>query len=335
MSPSTKRCSSCQDQLVHNNISYLCQSCVSSKAFKLFMNGKTISEISKVLFNSIHGRYRGSISGLLKERMGSDDFLSIKSNNRNKAMSSLKIDLPFDFISRLCREGKTSPQIYQALLAQGYSLHIATLRSRLKKLGFDLKVNDALRKKRRQCVSKKRKKAIEKLWLEGNNMKDISHSLSLAEATVRTYLHQMGFKTKLPQNYVLKNYTKGEIIAKEYLEKQGYEVKKCFFICQRKSNIIVPKDLRPFCKFCPVQQLKFEHKEFYDFVVKMNDTYIVVEVKKTYVNKNWERAHFSLGQFINLPQVLKHRIPFKLLIIRENGIEEKNFSLGKDKEDRI
>ena len=89
--------------------------------------------------------------------------------------------------------------------------------------------------------------------------------------------------------------------------------------------MIIPKELKPFCEKCPVKNLKFKHREFYDFVIEKDGKYGISEVKKVYISQNWERAHFSIGQFINLPEILKNNIPFHLILIRGKKIEETIF----------
>jgi len=318
------KCKYCQKRLSYNNKLGFCLNCLpEERIISVFNSGKTIQHISESIFNSCSGRYRSLIRGVLKRNI--KDFEKLKKENRNKVMSQSKLELPLKFILKLYKDGKTVPEIHKAVASKGYNAHVATIRKRLKDNGCDIKKNAAWKNIKRQRTSKKRKRLIKHLWEDGNSIKSISKALSMAELTVKTYLHQMGFKTKLPQNYILKNYSEDEKRARKYLENQGYVVKKCYFLCQRKNDIIIPKELRELCEKCPVKRMNFKHKEFYDFILEKEGKFSIAEVKKVYVSKNWERAHFSLGQFINLPEILKNNVPFHLIIIRGDNFEETIF----------
>lgn len=321
-----KYCDNCKKKLAHNSNVGFCLSCLPEDNFvRKFNSGNTIQEISQEIFNSSHGGHRTSIRRVLIEKLGESKFQEIKRRNRAKRMKQKEVELPKEFMVSLFKQGKTSPEINKALKLKGFSVHVATVRKRLKEWKCDLQENNSKRKIERQKISKKRRRLIKELWLDGNNIHNIASALNMARNTVKTYLHQMGFKTRFPQNYILKNYNKEELEAEKYLEKKGYNVKKCYFLCQRENSIIVPKELRPFCKKCPVKELKFKHRQFYDFMIEKDGFYSVVEVKKTYISNNWERAHFTLGQFVNLPLILKNQIPFRLLIKRGGKFEEDIF----------
>lgn len=328
MCQAKKTCRLCDKKLTYNNKVGFCINCVpKDRIFNLFMKGKTIQDISNNIYSSQSGYYRSLIRKTLTEKLDDKKFNKIKTSNRNKIMKKREVDLPLNFIYSLYEKGKTAPEINKALASKGYTVHTATVRKRLKEKGLDLMENLKRKNIKLKRISKKRKRLIKELWLDGNNMKSISKVTGMAENTIKIYLHQMGFKTKLFQNYILKNYTEGEKTAKPYFKNNGYKVKKCYFLCQRKNNegLIIPKELKSFCEKCPIKKLNFKHREFYDFVIEKDGRYSIVEVKKVYISKNWERAHFSIGQFINLPEILKNKIPFHLILIRGGKIEETIF----------
>jgi len=262
------------------------------------------------------------------------EFLKIKKNNKDRVMNAaLAKELPLDFIKQLFHQGKLTTQIHKALLQKGYVIHIQTLRNRLLRLDLDYRENYRKFLKNRGRISRNSKELIKQLWRDGKSINEISRKTGFAFLTVRTYLHQMGFKTKMLQFYYSESSNAEEKMAKSYLENQKCEVKKCLFLCQRKldrpfNEILVdktfpfPSDLRKFCTGCPVKELKFEEQELYDFVSKDEKGYSVVEVKKVYKNPH-RRAHFTLGQFLNLSKVIKAGIPFKLLIFEDGQIQEK------------
>ncbi len=337
MCPAIKsRCKNCSKVLAINNKVGFCLSCLpDDDIIKLFKQGKTVVEISKIIFNSTSGNYRGAIRGGLIKHFGLKYPELRKANKSTSLLDKNYKKFPLDFIKKLHTEGKITTQIHKALLQKGYKLHLATTRNILKYLNLDYCENYKKWLTNRSRSSKKQKELVRDLWMNGESMKGISKATGFAETTVRTYLHSMGFKTKLLQLYYSEPSNKEEISARKYLENNGFEVKKCMFLCQRKlekpfNEILLdnkfpfPRDLRSFCKSCPIKDLKFEEQEMYDFVIKKENKYSIVEVKKVYFDP-YRRAHFSLGQFLNLPKVIKSGIPFKLLIFEEGKIYEREF----------
>lgn len=337
MCPAIKKsCKFCNKNLSYNNKIGFCFECFPKKeAIKLFKEGKTIIQISEKIFNSNSGNYRELIRSLLKKEFGSK-FLEIRKNNKNEQIKDrIKKNLPLDFIRDLHNQGKLATQIHKALLQKNYKLHLCTLRKILLELSLDYVENYRKWLTGRSKLSIKRKKLIKELWKEGNSVKNISKTLGLAALTVKTYLHKMGFKTKMLQYYYSEPMNSEESEAKDYLKEKGFEVKKCLFMCQRKlekgfgeilwrNNFPFPKKLREFCKGCPIKKLKFEEQELYDFMIKKNGKYEVVEVKKVYKNPH-RRAHFTLGQFLNLPKIIKANIPFRLIFFDGGELYERRF----------
>ncbi len=336
MYPQKKNCNFCHKKLAHNNKINFCLKCLPSEEIVgSFRNGETIQGITKKIFNSSSGYYRELVRKTLIGGVGSD-FLRIRKINRNKAINrTYSNKLPVDFIKSLFSQGKITPQIHMALLQKGYSLHISTLRKILLKLELDYRQNYKNWQTNRGLVSKGKKDLIRKLWMNGESINEISKITELAPLTVKQYLHEMGFKTKMLQFYYSEPSNNEEKLAKTYFQNKGYEVKKCLFLCQRKldkpfTEILkdptfpFPPDLRKFCQQCPIKNLQFEEQELYDFMVKKDNVYGIVEVKKIYTNPR-RRAHFTLGQFLNLPQIIKAGIPFTLLLFENGKIDEKSF----------
>lgn len=331
-----KKCNFCGRKVPHNNKIGFCIDCTpKGKIIKSFNNGKTITEISREIFNSNSGSYRSMIRNILKDRLGSN-FESIKVKNKDKVMKEKTTKkIPLEFVKDLYNKGLLTPQIHKALISKGYIIHICTLRKRMKELNLDGKENHTKWLTGRHLVSKGRKKLIKELWMNGESINNIAKVTNLAHNTVGLYLNEMGCKTRLLQMYFSEKINKEEEKAKEYLEHKGFEVKKCLFLCQRKvaenfnsilenKDMPFPKDLKKFCEDCPIKKLKFKEQELYDFVIKKENHYGIVEVKKVYLNP-YRRAHFTLGQFINLPTIIKHNINFSLIIFEGGKMYEEKF----------
>ena len=137
-----KICKKCHKTLSHNNKIGFCINCLpEGEIISLFKEGKTIQSISKEIFNSISGNYRGFIRKTLIKHYESDFLQKRKSNKSKEILKKNYNKLPLDFIKEMHNDGKLTTQIHKALIQKGYKLHLVTVRHILKYLNLKITGN--------------------------------------------------------------------------------------------------------------------------------------------------------------------------------------------------
>ena len=171
------------------------------------------------------------------------------------------------------------------------------------------------------------------LFNKGVKTEKIGKIMGLSTPTVQQYLNSEGIDTTYSTAKYLNRYANDEEkLTRKYLEKKGYEVIRCMFMCQRDKVKVIPSIIKDkYCKKCPIKNIKF-HKdieEYYDYVCFKNNKVKVVEVKKIYYKKTKRRnfihrtGHCSLGQLLNIGKLLKNNVEMCVIYFDEGVLNER------------
>ena len=287
-----------------------------------FLNGKTIKEIALST-----GRQRHTVKAILL-RVGMKNE-KIASLCRKNFLAKMRNCYPFpeELLKELYNKGLTmNAALKEIKKSTGifHTLKIAKDYAKLWELDFEQNYEKWLVEKR--SVKKEKQVRIAKLFEEGYSPAEIGKKLKLESTTIKTYLNKWGFDTGLSWRFFAQGFNESdhEKKAKCILEKEGWKVIRCAFLCWRqkltKRNILVPKELKEnYCSRCPCKNIEPRGgNNFFDYAV-FNDTKVaVLEVKSKIKDRE---PQYTAGQAINGMLLAKAGIPIFNFIYRGDKLE--------------